>query len=91
MFSFFFDLGFHIFYFVIAIFSSIILDLIEIFTEKHKRQTHNIFVLLATLPVCYLNFNIGFGLFTGIFSHLILDLLSLLVYLFYTLLRNISL
>lgn len=55
---------------------AVIPDLLDyMFMEKHKRETHNIWILLILIPLCLVN-QIFIIITAAYFSHLVLDLIT---------------
>ena len=64
------------FYIFLAGAAAVIPDLIDyIFMEKHKRETHNIWIFLVLLGLCIVN-HVFIVIAAAYFSHLVLDLLT---------------
>lgn len=72
------DVNFTIRFFIITILSSLLIDCTEktIFNE-HKRQLHNLFMLMpCVLPYLFIDVTTGAGLTAGVSSHILLDCLT---------------
>ena len=63
-------------YYIMIIISSTILDLVETLINNHKRQTHCLLILIIPAIIMYFNYIIGFAIFIGFASHILLDLLT---------------